>query len=344
MKVLIFSGNRADWSGLEWLGDALRIAGHEVQTFKFWEEFEGKPNTPSQVAEVAGLSFHQATIRLPGVDLVFLAGDRYEILAAAQAAYLLEIPIAHIAGGDVTLGSRDNAMRDAISMLASVHFVTNERSGVRLVSMGIEANRIHHVGAPAIDRIISVAAKLSANVTRETSWRIIVSVHPSIDYQVGMIIGEVLTAIDMFVSTRVGPWAVDLITPNVDAGNEQIAKAMQDYCRVRSCASYHENMPPDDFIRLLAGSAMIVGNSSAGMYEAPIIGIPTVNVGKRQEGRLIAPTVACVPPDAIRIRDMMIEAAIAERRLPSLAYGDGHACDRIVEIIGKIQPQRLRAA
>ena len=138
MKVLVVTGSRADFGMLEWPVKLMREDPFfEVEVVKVWN-----------------FSFTEAyeeIISGTRPDLLMILGDRYEILAVATAAHLLRIPIAHIAGGDVTEGSYDDAMRDSISRMASIHFVTSTSAMARLTHMGYK--NIHLVGSPGIDYI-----------------------------------------------------------------------------------------------------------------------------------------------------------------------------------------------
>ncbi len=145
MKFCVISGNRADRAALTPVAQAMDAEWIFVDTLPSRDRFDS--------AVSCGQAIMMAAEQLAKIkpDLVILGGDRFEILGAATAAYLMGIPIAHLSGGDVTEGSQDDAMRHAITKLAALHFPTNQESADRLLAMGEEKWRIHMVGAPQID-------------------------------------------------------------------------------------------------------------------------------------------------------------------------------------------------
>ncbi|MDO8706995.1 MAG: UDP-N-acetylglucosamine 2-epimerase [Sulfuricaulis sp.] len=249
MKVTIVTGSRADFGLLAW----------PIKTMQEDAFFEG------QIHKIWGATFDQAfrsctdlfTAERP--DLMLCLGDRYEILAAATAAHLLRVPIAHIGGGDVTEGSYDDAMRDCISRMASVHFLCSTSAMARLSHMGLR--NVHLVGNPGIDYI------------RHADWkkeRPIAEPYVVVAYYPETIDGNFdLPSVDMAIAGRKAVW----IKPNPDRGSE-FSPAMETY-------------PHAEFLNLLAHCEEFIGNSSAMLYEAPELGIKTKMIGKRQKGRTI---------------------------------------------------------
>ena len=191
-------------------------------------------------------------------DMVLLLGDRFEIMAAAWAAHLQRIPIAHIGGGDITRGSYDDAMRDAISRMATLHFVTNRRAWWRLKMRGYR--NVHLVGSPGIDYI------------RHADWkreRPFPGPYIVVSYQAETIDGVIdLDAVNKAARGRHSIW----ITPNLDRGNDAIPPG--------------ESFGHAEFLNLLYHCEEFVGNSSAILYEAPELGVKCTMVGKRQLGRV----------------------------------------------------------
>ena len=261
MKVLVVSGSRADYGLLDPVAKALEVPIH-----KWW-----------------GLSFEQAfteaqsQLEMVRPDVLVILGDRYEMLAVATAAHLLRVPIAHIGGGDVTEGSYDDAMRDAISRMASLHFVTSTSAMARLSHMGFR--NIHLVGNPGIDYI------------RKVDWkkkRPYPEPYVVVSYQAETLNDE--NEIDRVIREIPDKFAV-FIMPNPDRGSEAIRKAIHDHCRlerwrVPGCI-YHDSLPHDEFLNLIAHCDEFIGNSSSMLYEAPELGIKTRMIGKRQKGRTI---------------------------------------------------------
>lgn len=263
MKITIVTGSRADYGLLEWPIKAL-----QEDAF-----FQG------QILKIWGATFDQAfrsctesfTAERP--DVMLCLGDRFEILAAATAAHLLRISIAHIGGGDVTEGSYDDAMRDCISRMGAIHFATSQSAMVRLAARG-HCN-IHLVGNPGVDYI------------RYADWRKerpIAEPYVVVSYQAETIDGT--NAFKALLLDLPENLHQCFIMPNPDRGNDAIRQAILD-CQLGAMTSYHEYLPHAEFLNLLAHCDEFIGNSSAMLYEAPELGIKTRMIGKRQKGRAL---------------------------------------------------------
>ena len=250
MKILIVSGSRADLGILHCPEKALR-EDHDVV-----------------LAQVNVDSFHVAALLAKQwlehekPDMVMILGDRWEIMAAATQAHLHRIPIAHIGGGDVTEGSYDNAMRDCISRLSTIHFATSTFAVARLVGMG--CSNVHLVGNPGCDYI------------QHEQWlraREIAEPYVVVSYQPETIDDTVdLAAVERAVDGRRAVW----ISPNPDRGSDRIPGG--------------ESYSHDRFLSLLYYCQEFIGNSSAMLYEAPFLkpgGVKCRMIGKRQRGRCI---------------------------------------------------------
>ena len=249
MKVLILSGSRADLGILHYPTERLRAD-------TFFKVLAAQMQAKSY--EVAFVEA-QYLLRTNNPDLLFILGDRFEIMAAATAAHLQRIPIAHLGGGDVTEGSYDDAMRDCISRMATWHFATSDKSATNLVLKGY--SNVHMVGNPAVDYI------MHADWRRERPIEgpyVVVAYYPeTIDDTVD------LEAVKRAINGRHAVW----ITPNPDRGSERIPEG----------ASYSH----DAFLTLLVNCEEFIGNSSAIFYEAPFLGVATKLIGKRQKGRVV---------------------------------------------------------
>ena len=283
MKITIVTGSRADWGLLEWPIKTLQEDAHfQGQILKIWGA------THDQAFRACTDSF---TAERP--DLMLCLGDRYEILAAATAAHLLRVPIAHIGGGDVTEGSYDDAMRDAISRFAHVHFVTSTSAMARLSGMGLR--NIHLVGNPGIDFI------------RHAEWkkeRPIAEPYVVVSYQAETLDGADSWSgiIHPLVEEHIDKKVV-FIRPNPDRGSDLINTYISNWAALAGDrVTVHDFLPHDEFLNLIFHCEEFIGNSSSMLYEAPELGIKTRMIGKRQKGRTIP-------------------------------WGDGFASDRIVKIL-----------
>lgn len=223
-------------------------------------------------------------------DIALLLGDRYETLIGAAVAAELGIPIAHISGGEETRGATDNAFRHAITKLAYWHFVANDECGARVVQMGEHPDRIFVVGDPQIDSIalepyLSQEQCQAEIEIKFKSQMFLVVYHP-----------ETLSTIPPLVQVnklldalRKIPGTVLLTGCNADRGGDEIKKALREYDRPDTF--YRQSYHPALFNSLLRGCNCLIGNSSAGVIQAPAMGKASVNIGDRQYGRHHQPSV-----------------------------------------------------
>lgn len=269
-------------------------------------------------------------------DLVLLLGDRYEIFAAAQAAFVKKLPIAHLCGGDVTDGALDDAFRHSISKMASLHFPTNVAAARRLRQLGEAEDRIHAVGSTGIDAILRATPIAPSDLERAlghalpgrylltTFHPVTLDALPSLD-QLGALLAA-LEAIDPAIG-------VVFTLANADADGRALNAAIAAFAKRRPNTFAHVSLGPERYLNLMRRAAAVVGNSSSGLYEAPSFDVPTVNIGRRQEGRLRASSVIdCAPTrDAI---GAAIQQALALRPKGTInPYGDGEASARIIAVL-----------
>ncbi|UUX48376.1 UDP-N-acetylglucosamine 2-epimerase [Nisaea acidiphila] len=274
-------------------------------------------------------------------DLVLLLGDRFETFAAASAAYLLNIPIAHIAGGDVTSGSLDDGLRHAISKFSNIHFATNELARERLIRMGEEPASVFTTGTPALDAILSLdllsRAEVEHRVGAPVGGRLIViTFHPATADKgtPGAQFRELLAALDELPDD-----CVVLITyANADSGGAELNLLLEAAAKNSGRIIARESLGQLLYLSVLRQAAMVVGNSSSGLYEAPSFAIPTVNIGSRQDGRLRASSVIDCPPEKDAILEAMSRGFELDCRGTVNPYGDGRATARIVDALRSAAP------
>jgi UDP-hydrolysing UDP-N-acetyl-D-glucosamine 2-epimerase len=242
--------------------------------------------------------------------------------------------VAHLHGGEVTRGAVDDTVRDLVSRIAHLHLVATADARDRLAAMGEEAWRIHRVGAPGLDRLVAESAGDRAELLRRYGLPaadpyLLVVQHPET-------VGEERAVTDLEATLaaveRVGMAAL-VVYPNADAGGRAMIERLHAHASaVRAVPSLSRG----DFATLLAGAAALVGNSSSGIIEAPLLGTPAVNVGRRQEGRTRGDNVLDVPADPTAIADAIRRAAQPtfreglSRRSP---YGDGRAGERVIDLL-----------
>lgn len=259
-KISVVSGSRADYGLLQWPIKKLDEA-FDVDVVKIWSY------DPARAYERVRVLLMD---RKP--DVLLLLGDRFEILSSAMAAHLQRVPIAHIAGGDITEGSYDDAMRDCISRMASVHFVTSTSAMARLTAMGL--TNVHLVGNPGIDYIKYAEWKKEKPFTEPY---VVVSYQPeTIDG------GNDFAKIELPTDKR-----VVFMVPNLDRGSGAIYDQILAYEKKHKKTTVYEFLPHDEFLNLIFHCDEFIGNSSSMLYEAPELKVKTRMIGKRQKGRTI---------------------------------------------------------
>ena len=274
------------------------------------------------------------------LDAVLILGDRTEALAAAAAAVPLGLPILHLEGGHRTAGAVDDAIRHAITKLAALHFTAAEPYRRRLLQMGEAPGRVFTVGSTGVDNLTAFGRSTPAEASALTGLDLppgflLATFHPET-------LGALSPArqIEAFLGGLAGVEdRVILITlPNADAGAEAIREAISAFAAVRrGLIRIAESLGARGYVAALTACAAVIGNSSSGMMEAPAAGVPVVNVGDRQAGRLRTPGIIDCPLEAEAIAEAIARALSPAfqsmaRSQPAL-FGDGHAGERIVSIL-----------
>lgn len=278
-------------------------------------------------------------------DLVLVLGDRYEILAVAAATLIARRPLCHIAGGDVTEGAYDDAMRHAISKMAHVHFPTNAASARLLLQMGEAPHTVHCVGNPALDAINQVEyLEREAFFARigftPRARNILFTYHPVTlgDEAHGSEIARVLAALEML-----GPEVGILVTgSNADTGHGAVRDAIDAFVKRNANVGFVESLGQMLYFNALRQFDAVVGNSSSGLLEAPSFKVPTVNIGPRQDGRLRATSVIDCAPQVEDIAGAIAAAFTLDCSTVVNPYGDGRTSARIVSVLeGLGEPSAL---
>ena len=269
-------------------------------------------------------------------DALLLAGDRYETLAAAQAATLLVMPIVHLHGGEETAGAIDNALRHAISKLSHLHLVSHAAYAARLVAMGEDPGTIHVVGAPGLDNLHrldlpdrqAVVERLGLDLIPPV---VLVTVHPAtLAADPAADARAVAAAMDAWPATYV------VTLPNADPGHASVRQVMQAAGTGPRRVAVNA-LGERFFWGLMRQADVMLGNSSSALIEAPAVHLPAVNVGERQAGRLRDGHILDVPADFRAIVTALNTALdpawrAALQHEPPL-FGDGRAAARIAALL-----------
>ncbi len=282
-------------------------------------------------------------------DIILVLGDRVEPLAATIAGVYMNIPVAHIHGGDRSKAGIDEFTRHAVTKLAHIHFPATKKSAERIIKMGEESWRVHTVGSPALDDILNesiipphaLAVRFKINLSKPV---ILVLQHP-VTTQVDEATKQMRETLDAIV--EVGCTTI-IIYPNADAGGRGMIELIKEYENYHFITTF-KNLPRKEYIGLLRVSSVLVGNSSSGIIDAPSFGLPVVNIGIRQDGRERGNNVIDVEHDKGKIVEA-IDKAITDKELLKEVrscespYGDGKASERIAELLGSVEitPQLLQ--
>lgn len=277
-------------------------------------------------------------------DIVLLLGDRFEIFAAAQAAMLLRIPIAHIAGGDITEGAIDDVIRHSITKMSHLHFATNPESAERILAMGEQPSRVFVTGSPALDHLhrtpLLERPALESSLGETLGARnFLITFHPvtlETDFGMGQL-NKLLAVLDARLAPGDKVWVT---RSNADSGGKALNTRLNDWCSARTHCHIYTSLGQSRYFSLLASVDAVLGNSSSGLYEAPSFGTPTVNIGNRQGGRLIANSVFSCEPDCDSIDDAITCALAFDRLTAYNPYGDGRSSARILKALKDAPPSR----
>ncbi len=368
-RILIVSSSRADWCHLRWPLEAMRRSprlepvlvatgallvpeyGRAVDVIArdgFAVDERVDCVLASDTEAAAGRTIGLATIGFADLlerrrpDAVLVMADRFEMLAPAAAALAARVPIIHVEGGEASTGVIDHAVRNALSMMASVHLVTTDLAARRLAAMGEEPWRIHRTGAGSLDHLVQSRLPEPADVAARHGFDpdppyVVVAYHPvTLDERPAEGIEAVLAGI-----ADAGVRAI-FCHPNADAGGRAIVARMRQFAAGRPGDRVLVNLEPADYWGLLRGAAAMCGNSSSGIMESASVGLPAVNIGPRQDGRERPANVKDVPADAGAIAAALRQAISPEARRAAHSaenpYGDGRASERIVRVLEDLPP------
>lgn len=275
-------------------------------------------------------------------DVLVLLGDRYELLAAAQAAVLASVPIAHLHGGEATEGAIDESIRHAVTKLSHWHFAAAEPYAERIRQMGEAQDRVWNVGAPAMDNIAALDPVPRDDLERFLGLTLrapafLVTYHPvTLEDDGGLKAMQALLA-----ALDTGAGSVVITGANADPGANAIRATLQAFADERpDRVVLVESLGARRYLSLMRHVDAVVGNSSSGLLEAPAVGVPTVDIGPRQQGRLRAPSVLHCGESAAEIRQALDSALSAEHRVIAARrespYGRPGAARRIVDLLANV--------
>lgn len=332
---------------LDRYGNAIRYMeqdGFEIAS-KVYMVVEGE--NLATMAKTTGLGLLELATAFDNLDpdIVVTIADRYETIATAIAASYMNIPLAHIQGGEIT-GTIDEKVRHAVTKLSDIHLVSTKKAAENVIRMGEDPASVHITGCPSIDIAASVLEKPAIKFDPFAKYKgvgeifdlktdyLVVMQHPvTTEHERARIqITETLHAVHEIGLPTFWFW------PNVDAGSDGTSRGIRQFRELQRPTHIHffKNMEPEDFLRLVYNSRCLIGNSSVGIREASFLGVPTVNIGTREAGRERGANVVDVDYDKGQIKTA-IQKQISNGKYPSdTLYGSGGAGRRMADILREV--------
>lgn len=326
MRICLFTATRAEYGIMKTLIAKLTthyqldlvVSGTHLEekygnTYQFIEEdgFTIARKIPLNLSETSQSNLGQISAKLGKeinkhftenhYDLLIILGDRYELLPVVTMAMLHNIPICHIHGGEKTLGNFDEMIRHAITKMSHLHLVAAEEFKNRVLQLGEAEDRVHHIGSLGVENILStemlsrnaLAKKLGLDLSETYQ---IVLFHPvTLENRPEEQIDALLSALEK------ADGRYFFIGANADTGSDIIMKKIEAFVTQKTKHVLIPSLASSDYHAILKYSKGLIGNSSSGIIEAPSLGIPTLNIGNRQKGRLSGPSVISVPCTATAI-------------------------------------------
>jgi len=280
-------------------------------------------------------------------DLVCIPCDRYEMLGAAISSYLLNIPIAHFYGGEVTKGSQDDITRNSITKMSNFHFVTHSSHKKRVIQMGENPKNVFLVGNMVIDNILSTKFFSKEDLKKKikldfTKKNVLITFHPitNVPSETQKQFAEILKALKNikhvnFIFTK----------PNSDSGSGQIIKMIENFVRKNpNNARLFNSLGHKLYYSILKNVDCMMGNSSSGLSEAPFLGLTIINIGNRQEGRTQAGNIINIPAKSIVIENkirLVLKNKI-KKKISNSDYLKKGATKKVVRILEKLNLKKMQ--
>ncbi|MGD1890936.1 MAG: UDP-N-acetylglucosamine 2-epimerase [Cyclobacteriaceae bacterium] len=374
-KVCVITGTRAEYGLLYWTMKSLQedpdielqlcVTGMHLSsefglTYQVIEQ-EGfridkkieillSSDTSVGMTKAVGLgiiSFSEALAELQP-DIVLLLGDRFEVLAAATAAALSAIPIAHCHGGELTEGAIDESIRHAVTKMSHLHFTSTEEYRRRVIQMGELPDRVYNVGALGIENVHKLPLLSRATLEKQLNFtlrekNIVVTYHPvTLEKNAAK---EQISAL-LSVLEEVSDTGIIFTLPNADAESRVLIEVIKNFVADhKSNAAYYTSLGQLRYLSLLQYVDAVVGNSSSGILEAPSFNIPTINIGNRQRGRAKAESVVDCEPTYASIKEAFAKIQSSEFRSTlrqvTNPYDRGASSGRIVPVLKNVNPDEL---
>lgn len=282
---------------------------------------------------LATIGFSDAFQRLKP-DLIIILGDRFEMLAAAQTALVMQIPITHIHGGECTFGAYDDAIRHSITKMATWHFTSTESHRNRVIQLGENPERVWNVGAIGIENILNLPLmtreELYANLLLNMDKPMfLITYHPETNLQTDGIY-PLLKALDSYQHVN-----LVFTKANADNGGRQINEVLEDYTSLHDNAFLFDSLGQLRYLSAVKEATVVIGNSSSGLIEVPYLKTPTVNCGERQNGREKPSSVFDCTLEVPSIEDAIKRAFVYKGPYDQI-FGDGYVVEKVMTTLKQI--------
>lgn len=295
-------------------------------------------DTPVAITENMATAMKRFAVYFDEVkpDALLVLGDRYETLAVCMAAMNLRIPIFHIHGGEITEGAVDDAIRHCITKLSYLHFASTEVYRRRIIQMGEEPGRVFCVGSLGVENALHTKKMTVDELKKSLDWEFsdkyaVLTFHPvtmekdSAEYQINELLAAIEGYTDIsFIATKA----------NADTGGRIINERLLEYAKDHAHMRLYDSLGMRRYLSALSHAVFVIGNSSSGIIEAPSFGIPTINIGDRQKGRIFGTSILCCKPEREAIVSTIRLALETKQDDVSNPYGDGNTSGLICDIIG----------
>ena len=325
------TGDHDESTILDWAG-SIRVDYRRIRFGPTWHRGE---NTEMPLEWLGDFTtWIGKSIESLGPSLMVLVGDRSELLPVASAALTREIPIAHFSGGDLTLGSTDNLVRFALSVMANYHFVSNEEHAKRLIALGESPRRVFLSGEPALSLIpkspqYSKSFFLDKYELSDVEEFALLTYHPAarLSSDLEIELSAIFTSLESYVGGLL------ITASNADMRANIVNSRLRDFAQAREHTTIVNALGPIFYYEAMHHAQFMIGNSSSGLWEAPTIGLPVINVGDRQKGRLRGSNVIDVGGEVPEIRDAIKTVMLRGHAPESNPYGTNDSAKIAVKFL-----------
>ncbi len=295
-------------------------------------------------AGLCGISFSDVLAEL-SPDLLVILGDRYELLPICTSAIIQGIPIAHISGGDVTEGAIDNQVRNAVTMMASIHFPSTEESAKNIERMRGSNMHVYNVGEPGLETFVRTnflsrkELADSLNIDPDKRW-VICTLHPetmeTTEYSLAMGQNMIAAVSDIDNSE------VIITAANADLGGSEMNEYFKEVCEKLPNFHFIPSLGQRRYLSIMNQAYALIGNTSSGIVEAPFIGVPVINIGERQKGRHLCRNIISASGDSLESLNEAVRQIPDKKFEPDFYYGDGNCSRKIVNHLKNFLQCRTR--